>query len=215
MPQRTKVIVTENHILTRKGYVALLKEIPGIEVIGEADNGKDLLKLLTKLKPDLILLDIEMPVMNGKEVLRVVKKNWPEVKVIMVTFHNDEPTMIEYIKLGANAFVSKDSSYEGFVEAVQTVINDGFYYTNTISKALLKELTKKVPLVVELTEREKEIIVLSCEGMSNKEIASRLNIVVKTVDFHKSNIYKKTKTSSVRSLYNFALKHNLISEKEE
>jgi len=215
MSQPVKVIVAENHKLTRKGYIALLKDIPKIEVVGEADNGKELIKLLGKIKTDLVLLDIEMPVMNGKEALKAIRSLYPEIKVIMVTFHNDEATMIDYVKCGANAFISKDSSFEAFVEAVETVLEEGFYYTKNVSKALLKEITKKETAEIELTEREKEIIILACEGQTNKQIASRLNIVVKTVDFHKSNIYKKTKTNTLRGLYSFALKHNLVSEKEE
>jgi len=216
MQNTFKTVVTENHTLTRKGYVSLLKEIPFVSVVGEAENGKELLKLLNKVQADIVLLDIEMPVMNGRETLKALKADFPSLKVIMLTFHNDEDTIVECIKLGACAFVSKECSFEEFVEVLSTVAKDGFYHHKVVSKALLKELSKKDPHDgVLLSDREKEIVVLACQGKSNKEIASILNIVVKTVDYHKANIYKKTNTHSTATLYNYALKKKLIAEYKE
>ena len=212
-----KIIVAENHTLTRKGYVSLLNDLGYITIIGEASNGKELLTLLASSEPDIVLLDIEMPVMNGKDALKAMKQDFPQVKVIMVSFHTEETLMIEYIKLGASAFLTKDSSVEMFEETIKLVQDEGFCYSKSISKALVNELTGKnggASVENKLTDRETQIVILVCEGKTNKEIAKRLNIVVKTVDFHKANIYKKTNTYTAAGLYNFALKKNLISEQE-
>lgn len=212
-----KIIVAENHTLTRKGYVSLLNDLGYVSILGEAAHGKELLKLLESLEPDIVLLDIEMPVMNGKDALKAIKQNFPHLKVIMLSFHTEETLMIEYIKLGASAFLTKDSSVEIFEDTIKLVHAEGFCYSKSISKALVNELTGKnggASVENKLTDRETQIVILVCEGKTNKEIARRLNIVVKTVDFHKANIYKKTNTYTAAGLYNFALKKNLISEQE-
>jgi two-component system, NarL family, nitrate/nitrite response regulator NarL len=217
MFESTKIIVAENHMLTRKAYMSLLKDLGYTSVVGEAANGKELLELLDATTPDIILLDIEMPVMNGKDALKAIKQRFPELKVIMLSFHTEETLMIEYIKLGASAFLTKDCSPEILEETIKLVRNEGFCYSKSISKALVNELTGKnggASVENKLTQRETQIVILVCEGKTNKEIARRLNIVVKTVDFHKANIYKKTNTYTDAGLYNFALKKNLISEQE-
>jgi two-component system nitrate/nitrite response regulator NarL len=217
MFESTKIIVAENHMLTRKAYMSLLKDLGYTSVVGEAANGKELLELLDATTPDIILLDIEMPVMNGKDALKAIKQRFPELKVIMLSFHTEETLMIEYIKLGASAFLTKDCSPEILEETIKLVRNEGFCYSKSISKALVNELTGKnggASVENKLTQRETQIVILVCEGKTNKEIARRLNIVVKTVDFHKANIYKKTNTYTAAGLYNFALKKNLISEQE-
>lgn len=217
MPKKTRTIVAENHTISRKGYIALLKDFDDITVVGEAANGKELVTLLDSVEADLIFLDIEMPVMSGKEALKIIREKHPKIKIIMLSFHTEEALMVECIKLGACAFLSKESPYEVFVETLRAVGEEGVYYNKTISKALVNELMKKSggsSVDERLTERETQIIVLVCEGKTNKEIAGRLNIVVKTVDFHKANIYKKTHTYTPAGLYNFARKSNLITDKE-
>jgi DNA-binding NarL/FixJ family response regulator len=217
MPRETKFIVAENHTISRKGYISLLKECRNFKVVGEAANGKDLIDILNSVKADVILLDIEMPIMSGREALKVIKERFPEVKVIILSFHTEESVIVECISNGASAFIPKESTYETFIETINLVIEEGYCYNRSISKALVNELSRKnggSSPNPKLTERETEIIVLICEGKTNKEIARRLNIVVKTVDFHKSNIYKKTRTYTTAGLYNFAIKSNLIADQE-
>lgn len=218
MPKEIRIVITENHTLTRKGYISLLKDIKETCLVGEAENGKQLLKFLQSQEADIALLDIEMPVMNGMETLKVLRKQYPKLKVIMVSFHSDESVMLEFIKQGAVGFISKNSTYEEFSKTILTVAKDGYYHNKVITKALLNEVTRKTVEkldIIDLSERERDIIILTCQGFSHKEIAQRLNIVVKTVDYHKNNIYRKTKTNSYSSLYQFALKHELISEEAE
>lgn len=218
MPKKTSVVVAENQALTRKGYVKLLQEVDHLEVAGEAENGKELIKLLENKPADLVLLDLEMPVMNGREALRIIKSRFPYIKVIILSFHTEETMIVECIKLGACSFICKDSSYEVFIESIRQVNEEGYYYNKNISKALANELSGKSEgdsmLDYKLTERETEIVMLICEGKTNKEIAGQLNIVVKTVDFHKANIYRKTKTYTSAGLYNYALKSRLISKQD-
>lgn len=213
MPEKIKTIVAESHTLTRKGYLALLREISIISVVGEAENSKELLAQLNKTNADLVLLDIKMQLTNGRETLNFIKTNFRDTKVVILSSGQDMGVIIDYIKLGACAFVNKDSTYEEFVHVLSEVAEEGFYYDKKISKALMKEVSQRENNLAELTEREKEIVLLACSGKSNKEIASCLNIVVKTVDYHKANIYKKTNTHSNAALYKYARKKNLISEK--
>ena len=142
MYSKIKVAIAENHRLTRNGYISLLKEFPELEVVAEADNGSELIKLLPKTSHNLIFLDVEMPVLNGKDTLRQIRIKYPDTKVIMVSYHKDDATMIEFFKLGANAFVPKDSSFEYFTDVIKEVIEEGFYYNKKISKALLQQLSK-------------------------------------------------------------------------
>jgi DNA-binding NarL/FixJ family response regulator len=210
MPKKTRIVIAENHTLTRKGYISLLNEHGNMQVIGEAANGKELIKILEKSQPDIVLLDLEMPVMNGKDALKVIKTRFQNVKVIVLSFHAQEHVIVEVIKLGANAYIIKDSSYEDFIDTILTVKRDGFFYPNTISKALVGELTRKTGSIEtdkKLTERETEILILTCDGRTMKEMALQLSVSIKTIDFHKGNIYKKLGVTTVSGLY-------IIAERE-
>lgn len=215
MPKKIKVIVTENRQLTREGYVALLARSGKVCVCGEAKNGQDLLDLLNTVETDIVILDVEMPVMSGIEVMKMIKKSWPKIKIIMLSFHNEDTLVLECVKMGAAAYLTKDTSSEELLEAIVKVEREGFYYTKNITRALAKDAIREAPPYGHLTGRETEITILVCKGKSNKEIARELNIVVKTVDYHKSNIYKKTRTSNMAGLYNYALMNNLIRSRIE
>ena len=217
MSKKTRIAIAENHTLTRKGYVSLLNGHGNMQVIAEAANNKELIKILEKSQPDIVLLDLEMPVMDGKEALKVIKVRFPAIKVIILSFHRQEHVIVEVIKLGANAYIVKDSSYEDFISTILTVKKEGFFYPNAISKVLVGELTRKngsVETDKKLTERETEILILTCDGKTMKEMALQLKLSVKTVDFHKGNIYKKLGVITMNGLYNYAIKHKLIVERE-
>ena len=217
----TKLIhigIAEDHLLTRQGLIALLKEFEGINVLFDVPNGRELLDSLKKTVPDVILLDIEMPVMNGREVFEKIKSKYPKLKVIIISMHFKDSYIIEFIKKGANGFLNKNSSIEKIVDALFAVHEHGFYYDSTISLIMAKTISNNlippsedIIATTDITSREIEIIRLICLNKLNKEIADSLNISVRTVEGHRLNIMRKTNCKNALDLTTFALQNNLIS----
>lgn len=210
-----KIIVTEDQELMRKSFIALLKEDRNFKVVGEAAHGKDLLEILKKVTADIILLDIEMPVMNGKEALEIINKRFPEIKVIMLSMHGGPHFISELMARGARAFLLKNCDPDTFFEAIHTVNEEGFYFDKEVSEAMLKGLQREKlinPLLDELslTDREVEILKEMCEGKTNKQISASLNISINTVDFHRGNVYKKTKSKNIIDLLKYSIKNGLV-----
>jgi len=216
MSQKIKVAVAEDHELVRKGYISLLSEDPTITITGEASNGKELLELLKRSEPDVVLLDLEMPVMNGQETLEIINKRFPNTRTIIISMHFEEMLISEYIIRGARGYLPKNCNIETLVDAIYTVQSDGYYFNKRISMAIVSRLLREKsinPVLDELalTERETEILKQICEDRTNKQIADSLRITVRTVDFHRGNIYKKTKSSTVAGLVMYAVRNGLVS----
>jgi DNA-binding NarL/FixJ family response regulator len=211
-----KIIVVEDQELMRKSFIALLKEDKHFEVIAEAANGKELLELLKQTTPDIVLLDIEMPVMNGKEALEIINKRFPEVKVIMLSMHAGINFISELMARGARAFIPKDCDPDSLFEAIHTVHSEGYYFDKSISEAVLRGLQREKSInpileALSLSDREVEILKELCEGKTNKQIAASLKISVSTVDFHRGNVYKKTNSKNIIDLIKYAIKYGLIA----
>ena len=215
MPKKTSIMIAEDQTLVRKAFISLLEEA-NFKVIGEADNGKDLLDLLKQNLPDIVILDIEMPVMGGKETLEIIHKRFPTVKVIMLSMHAELNYMSAFMEMGASAYLPKACDVEILIEAINTVKTKGQYFSPGVAEALLSELKKEKnihPLHDEaaLSDREKEILKILCEGKTNKEIGASLHISPNTVDYHRGNIYAKTKSKNITDLVKYAIKHGVIS----
>jgi DNA-binding NarL/FixJ family response regulator len=211
-----KIVVAEDQELMRKSFIALLKEDKSFEVVGEAAHGKDLLDVLKAITADVVLLDIEMPVMNGKEALEIINKRFPEVKVIMLSMHGGPHFISELMARGARAFLLKNCDPDTLFDAIKTVHGEGFYFDKEISEAMLKGLQREKlinPLLDELSLSDREIEILKeiCEGKTNKQISASLNISVNTVDFHRGNIYKKTKSKNIIDLLKYSIKNGIVS----
>ncbi len=215
------VAVADDHMILRKGIISLLSEFKEISVLFEAENGKALMSVLKHTQPDIVLLDINMPEMSGSEALKLIKVKFPNVKVIMFSMFFDNATVTEFIKQGANGFLSKNCDVELLICTIKTVHEKQFYFQHGISHEIIKALSRSGHLKdksTELTAREAEILQLVCAGKSHKEIADKLFITLRTVDFHKANIYKKTNTNCNVSLYRYAVDagmfiHNELSTK--
>lgn len=213
---KIKLSVVEDQELLRKSFIALLKEDRKLQVISEAANGKELLEQLKVVRPDVILLDIEMPVMNGKEALEIINKRFPDVKVIILTLHAGPNFVSELMARGARAFIPKDCDPDMLFEAIHSVHNEGFYFNKNISEAILRGLQREKsinPLLdsIALSDREIEILKELCEGKTNREIAGTLKIASSTVDYHRGNVYRKTGSKNVIDLIKYALKYGIIS----
>jgi len=202
MSKKIKIVLAENHHLFRDLLNPVLGK-HGIETIGEAENGIELLELLKSVFPDIILLDISMPKMNGSDALVEIIKLYPNISVIILTRHNDKTLINHFLKIGAKAFVSKDSDS---MILIQT-INDVFTKSAKSSVNGSKENSTDANTI--FSKRELELVPLICEGKSNKEIAEELHVDIKTVEAHKKKMFLKTNSKGVVNFVRFAIQRGL------
>jgi DNA-binding NarL/FixJ family response regulator len=214
MKHKIKIAIADDHELFRKALISLLANYPSVSITQEASNGKELLKSLDPKKTNIVLLDIDMPEMNGIETYKIIRKKYPSIKVIILSMHQENSFMADLIIRGVNGFVTKGSSIDTLMETINGVNEKGFYFKQNINSEIVKALNKneKAEKEIELlTTREIEILKLICKGDSHKQIAGKLFITTRTVDFHKANLYKKTNTNCPANLYEYAVKKGLIS----
>ena len=213
--EHIKIIIAEDQGLIRHALASLLKRIDGFEVIGSAGNGMEVLKQLETLRPDIILMDIKMPRMNGIEATKKINEKMPWIKIIGLSMY-DHPTFIkEMLRNGAKGFLSKDCAFDELKEAIQTVFAGETYLCKNAAKVVISEFSttstiSKIGGIQSLTPREIEIIQLLAEGNITKEIATKLFISEKTVDRHKTNILKKLKLKNTAQLVKVAVDQGII-----
>lgn len=210
MEQTIKVVIADDHQLVRKGFRALLEEIPGIAIIGDASNGLELLDLLQKSLADVALLDVGMPIMDGIETCGKIQTQFPDTRVIMLTMRNEPDIVKLSVAKGAHGFLFKNTSPEELREAIQKVAQGQTYFSSEVTMLLLSQAQENPALAI-LTEREMEIIRIVAEGFSSTEIGEKLFISPRTVDTHRNNILQKLDLPNVAALVRFAMQHKLIS----
>jgi DNA-binding NarL/FixJ family response regulator len=214
-----KVAIADDHILFRAGVKTALSMKKDLKVLAEADNGMQLLNLLKHIQPDVILLDIQMPIMDGITTLPEIKKLYPEIKVIMLTMHNDHSMISKLMELGANAYLTKNSDSEVIYEAIKTTYEQEFYFNALTNKALIDGLRMKrstdsgMPADVKLTEKEIQILKLMCEEKSTKEIADLVDLSPRTVEAIRDKLKSKTGAKSVAGLIMYAVKSGILENK--
>jgi DNA-binding NarL/FixJ family response regulator len=209
----TRVLIADDHALVRAGIRALVERIDGVEVVAEAGNGAEALKLTRELKPDLVLLDISMPEASGFEVLAQQAKEFPEVLVIVLTVHEAEAYAIRALREGAAGFLLKSAAAVELKEAIETVTRGQTYVSPQLAKKSLLEYGKASSdrtKLDTLSPRQGEILKLVAEGLSTKEIAGQLSISAKTVETHRAQLMERLNIHDVASLVRFALKMGLI-----
>jgi two-component system response regulator DegU len=207
-----KIAVADDHILFRQGISGLLNEQEGLKVIFEATNGQELLEILEKKIPDVILMDIQMPVMDGIKATKLVSVLYPEVKIIVITMHENEQMACHLLENGASGFLAKNTDIEIVIHAIFEVMKRGYYMSEEISQALLKARKKIIAFDDnKLSDREIEIVKLICKQQSNAEIAEELDLSPRTVETHKKNILKKTQSKNTAGIVLYAINNNLIS----
>jgi DNA-binding NarL/FixJ family response regulator len=219
MESRKQIFIVEDHRLFREGLKAMLSLDPGYEIIGEAEDGIEAIRLIRKAKPDLVLLDLSMPRMNGFSVLREVKAAMPEIKVLVLSIHESDQYVLQAFEARADGYAIKDSSREELRVAIRSVLEGKKYISPGVAGNVLegyldgrKTLKSKTALDT-VTEREKEILKLLGEGYQNKEIADLVHISVKTVEKHRANIMAKLDLHNAAALTAFAFEHGLITTK--
>lgn len=218
MAEKARLLIAEDHTILRQGLRALLNADPGIEVVGEAEDGLEAIRRTEKLKPDLVLLDLNMPKMDGISVIKELSKRCPETRILALTMHRDEEYVLDAFKSGAKGYCLKSASHGELRLAIQAVLSGKTFVSPEISDKIMegyletKKTIKKESAWDTLTQREKEVLKLIGEGHRNKEISDYLCISVKTVEKHRANIMEKLDLHSASSLTAYAIQKGLVSQ---
>lgn len=216
METKRKIVIAEDHTILRAGLRALLSGQNGLEVIGEAGDGREAIRKVDTLQPDLLLIDLSMPKLNGIDAIREIKSQHPEIKIIVLTVHKSDEYIIAALKAGANGYMLKDASQNELLLAIDYVINGKTFLSPSISDkvvdAFLNTDKKDKPGVAfdNLTAREREILKLVAEGNTNKKIADHLCISLKTVEKHRSNLMKKLDLRNTAALTAYAIEKKMV-----
>ena len=216
METRRKIVIAEDHTILRAGLRALLSGQNGLEVIGEAGDGREAIRKVDTLQPDLLLIDLSMPKLNGIDAIREIKSQHPEIKIIVLTVHKSDEYIIAALKAGANGYMLKDASQNELLLAIDYVINGKTFLSPSISDkvvdAFLNTDKKDKPATVldNLTAREREILKLVAEGNTNKKIAEHLCISLKTVEKHRSNLMQKLDLRNTAALTAYAIAKKMV-----
>lgn len=215
----TKILIVDDHEVVRDGLRNILTSLDNISIAGEAGNGEDAVKMYSSLKPDLVIMDISMPGMNGIEATRVIKEKDPDARILILTMHDNQEYLNQIIRSGAKGFILKNTDKEELLDAVRTVAGGDNFFSKDISKLIIdnyirtaketekSDAYKEVPL----TKREIEILKLIASGYSNQEIANILYISYNTVDTHRKNIMHKLSIKNTAGLVRYAIEKGLIS----
>ena len=211
-----RIIIADDHKLILQAYSSLLGAISHFQVVGCASNGQETLELLQHTETDVLLLDASMPVMNGYETLRAIRKTASPIKVIMLTMHTEPAFISSYLCNGANAFLGKNCEWQELIRAIQAVMNEGYYFSTTVSKNMVLATMRNPEFgesykQLKLTDRENDIMKMICEDLSNDDIAKKLNISAHTIKFFKKNIYRKTNTNTMVGLIKYAIRHGIFA----
>jgi len=212
--QIIKVLVADDHPVVRKGLQSLLTRPGRLKIVGEACDGDEALRKTRDLKPDVVLMDISMPGMNGLAVTEVLRKEAPNVKVLILSVHSNRDYIFRVIQAGAHGYVSKEAPPAELLQAIESVFEGEPFFSEEIARAALSQFVssggKKEPFA-QLTSREREVLVLIAEGQSNKEIANKLGIGVRTIETHRERIMRRLGIHSVAGLTKYAIANGLIS----
>lgn len=213
-----KIVLCDDHQIIREGLRALLEKQSDMVVIGEALNGLDAIKLVAEKKPDIIVLDIAMPDMNGIAAARRIFIDHPKVKVLALSMHSDHHFVTEMLEAGASGYMLKDSAFGELTNAIRTIIAGGLFISPLIAGNVLEEFARRAKPghattrhQVQLSQREKEILQLISEGHSTKEIATLINVSVKTVETHRQHIMQKVGARNVATLTKYAVREGITS----
>jgi DNA-binding NarL/FixJ family response regulator len=219
MNEPIKVAIADDHVLFRAGVKSALSLHKDIKMIAEADNGMQLLTVLKHIQPDVILLDIQMPIMDGINTLPEIKKLYPEIKVIMLTMHNDHSMISKLMELGANSYLTKNSDSEIIYQAIKTVHEQEYYFNQLTNKALIDGLRIKrqaeasLPVDAKLSDKEITILRMICEEKSTKEIADLVELSPRTVEAIRDKLKVKTGAKSLAGLVMYAVKSGIIENR--
>jgi DNA-binding NarL/FixJ family response regulator len=216
----TRVILADDHGIVRDGLRALLGQLRDIEVVAEADNGRTAVELAKKHRPDLVILDVSMPDLNGIEAARHIHEAVPTARIIGLSMHADKRFVAEMLRAGASGYVLKDAAFEELHQAIASVMNGQIYLCRRIAGVVVEDYMRRLdgegPVVPasELSAREREVLQLLAEGKTTKQIALTLHLSPKTIESHRHNIMNKLKIDNVAELTKYAIREGLTSTQD-
>jgi DNA-binding NarL/FixJ family response regulator len=209
--KRTRILLVDDHAVVRQGFKMILGAQADMEIAGEAANGREAVELAAQLNPDIVVMDVAMPELNGIEATRRLVAANPHIRVIALSMHKDSVYVREILRAGARGYLLKDSGADDLVKAIRAVAGGESYLSPAVSNAVLDDYRKHVTNPIDLlTSREREVLQMLAEGKTNKEIAVVLNLSVYTVDAHRGRIMEKLNLHSINELVRFALRNGLI-----
>lgn len=209
-------MVADDHNLVRQGIVALLNVESDMQVIGEASDGIEAVRLAKKFNPDIVIMDLSMPNLNGLEATHQIKRDASDVKVLILTQHENEEYVMQIIKAGASGYVLKTSVSDDLIKAIKEIQKGEKFFSPSISRMILDDYIKRTQglqtenKAPELTHREKEVLQLIAEGRTNQEVARKLFISVRTVEFHRANIMHKLQLNDLASLIKYTIQKGIV-----
>src|SRR5208283_1113328 len=216
--EKKRIVIAEDHTILREGLKALLSLNTELVVVGEAQDGREAVRIASELKPDLLLMDLSMPRMNGIEAIKEIKKQHPEIKIVVFTVYKTEEYVLASLQAGADGYILKEANYAEFLVAIKNVLMGRHYLSPEISgkviEGYLKGQQDHAPVTVwdTLTSREREILKLVGEGYKNREIADDLCISMKTVEKHRENLMKKLDLHTASALTSYAIEKGLVTK---
>ena len=200
---KIRIVLADDHALIREGFKKLLieRENPFVELVGEAENGKELLEIVAKTQPDLVLTDIKMPLLTGLDALKEIKEKNPEIKVVIHKKHEESEYIKRAISSGADGYLSKNIEQQELERAIKTVFNGVKYFSASVNAILLTQLSEQHAIEqTDISPRENEVLQLVAQGLSTKQIAAQLDISNRTVETHRINLLKKLKANNTAEL---------------
>jgi two-component system response regulator NreC len=212
-----RVLLAEDHTIVRKGLRSLLDADPAITVVGEAENGRQAIDQVERLLPDVVVMDIAMPGLNGLEATRQIKKRFPEVQVLILTVHTAQEYILQILRAGASGYLVKQAAPTDLVQAIQAAHRGDTFLSPSISRKVIEEYVQQASTAAELdsyetlTDREREVLQLIAEGSSTRQIAEQLHISVKTVETHRAHLMDKLELRSTAELTQYAIRKGVIS----
>lgn len=216
-----KILLVDDHQIMIDGILSIIEDEETIEVLGQASTGKEAIDLCAQLKPDLVLMDLDMPVMNGMDASKEIKTIFPEIKIIILSLHAEKSVLEHMIQINIDGYLIKTSSKSEMLLAIKTVGEGKRYFSSTVTLSLSSNSKESAPIVdnsnqlqaqlASLSEREIEILKLIAEGFSNKEIGEQLHLSFRTIDAHRANLMRKLEIKKVTGLVRFAVKTGIVS----
>jgi DNA-binding NarL/FixJ family response regulator len=214
--EKIKIVLVDDHEVVRDGIKAILESDNDLSVIATADSYEGLKPILLTQKPDILILDISLPEISGIEIAKIISRDYPEIKIIMLSMYLSEDFIFNSIKAGAKSYLPKNSSKNELLKTIHEVYRSNDYFPDEVSAIILKGYLKKIKtedkseVMQKLTKREEELLRLFAKGLTNKEISDQLFISIRTVETHKNHIMNKLDIKSSYDLLKYALKHNII-----
>lgn len=210
-----KIAIADDHKIVRQGYSALFKTEKSVNLVFEAENGREVIDQIARKEIDILLLDIDMPILNGRQTLKILNVKYPDVKVIMLSMYFDDFHISEFITNGARGFLAKNSDFDDVIDAIHSVHEQGYYFNNKISKVLLSKLihSKRINPIFSLdplTDGEIEVLRLICQEKTNIEIAQIVHKSKKTIDGYRAKIALKTNARNTAGMVIYAIKHGIF-----